>query len=173
MTRSTSARALAEDHGLGCVVDDQVDAGRLLQRPDVATLAADDAALHLVRWKVDHADGVLGRVVGGDSLHGGEDDVASAILGFLARGALDGTRQLDGVMLRLYPNGFEQHRLGLVGTEPRYALEGDDLLLGRASEILLGLVELALAVDQLPITLLEHLRPLVELLVALREATLL
>ena len=38
-----------EDDGLGRVVDDQVDARRLLEGPDVAALAADDPALHLVR----------------------------------------------------------------------------------------------------------------------------
>ena len=37
-----------EDHGLGRVVDDQVHAGCLLEGPDVAALAADDPALHLV-----------------------------------------------------------------------------------------------------------------------------
>ena len=39
----------ADEHRLGRVVDDQVDAGGLLQGADVAALAADDAALHLVR----------------------------------------------------------------------------------------------------------------------------
>ena len=42
-----------EDHRLGRVVDDQVDAGRLLEGADVAALAADDPALHLVRRQVD------------------------------------------------------------------------------------------------------------------------
>ena len=38
----------ADDHRLGRVVDDQVDARGLLEGADVAPLAADDAALHLV-----------------------------------------------------------------------------------------------------------------------------
>ena len=44
-----------------------------------------------------------------------------------------------------------------------------DLLLGRAGQVLLGLVELALAFEQLAVTLLEHLRALIELLVALDQ----
>ena len=40
----------ADDDRLGRVVDDQVDARGLLEGADVAALAADDAALHLVRW---------------------------------------------------------------------------------------------------------------------------
>ena len=39
----------ADEHRLGRVIDDQVDARGLLQGADVAALAADDAALHLVR----------------------------------------------------------------------------------------------------------------------------
>ena len=37
-----------DDHRLGRVVDDEVDAGGRLERADVAPLAADDAALHVV-----------------------------------------------------------------------------------------------------------------------------
>ena len=73
-----------QDDRLGRVVDDQVDAGGLLERPDVAALAADDPALHLVRRQVDDRDGVLGRVVRGDPLDGGHDDVARLVLGVLA-----------------------------------------------------------------------------------------
>src|SRR5207253_2461555 len=38
----------ADDHGLGGVVDDQVDPRSLLESADVASLLADDAALQLV-----------------------------------------------------------------------------------------------------------------------------
>ena len=60
---SVSRRDLAADrveagqqHRLGGVVDDQVDAGHRLERADVAALAADDPALHLVAGQVQHAD---------------------------------------------------------------------------------------------------------------------
>ena len=46
-----------DDDDAGRVVDDDVDAGLLLERPDVAALAADDAALHLVAGNVDGGDG--------------------------------------------------------------------------------------------------------------------
>jgi hypothetical protein len=38
----------ADDDGLGGVIDDQVNARRLLEGADVAALAADDPALHFV-----------------------------------------------------------------------------------------------------------------------------
>ena len=73
-----------EDDGLGRVVDDQVDAGQLLEGADVAALAADDAALHVVARDVDDRDGRLGGVVGGDALDGDADDVAGLLVGLLA-----------------------------------------------------------------------------------------
>src|SRR5260221_14611806 len=41
-----------QKHGFRSVVDDQVDAGDRLERPDVTALPADDPPLHLVTWKV-------------------------------------------------------------------------------------------------------------------------
>ncbi len=63
--------------------------------------------------------------------------------------------------------------LGVVGGEPGYALERDDLFLRGSGELFLRLVELALAIEELAIALLEHLAALIELLVTLDEAPLL
>jgi hypothetical protein len=38
-----------QDHRARGVVDDEVDAGEVLKRTDVAALAADDSSLHLIR----------------------------------------------------------------------------------------------------------------------------
>ena len=51
-----------EDDGLRRVVDDEVDAGQVLERADVPALPADDAALHVVGRELDERDGRLGRV---------------------------------------------------------------------------------------------------------------
>ena len=51
-----------EDDRAGRVVDDQLDAGRLLERADVAPLAADDPPLHVVAREIDDRDGGLDRV---------------------------------------------------------------------------------------------------------------
>ena len=97
-----------QDDRLRRVVDDQVDAGRLLEGPDVATLAADDPALHLVRRQVDDRHGVLGGVIRGDALDRGDDDVAGLVLGLLAGAALDRPGDLDGVVLGLLADGLDQ-----------------------------------------------------------------
>jgi hypothetical protein len=70
-----------EHDGLRRVVDDDVDAGQMLERPDVASLSADDAALHVVRRELDHRRGRLGCMAGGHSLEGVGDEVARAALG--------------------------------------------------------------------------------------------
>ena len=44
-----------EDDGLRRVVDDEVDAGQVLERADVAALAADDPPLHVVGGELDDA----------------------------------------------------------------------------------------------------------------------
>ena len=174
--RATSRRTGSkpdEDDGLGRVVDDQVDAGGLLEGADVAALAADDAALHLVGRQVDDRDRVLGGVVRGHALHRGDDDVAGLVLGLLAGGALDRPGELDGVVLGLLADGLEQDGLRVVGATCRdtrsSAATCSCVGLG---EVLAGLVELALALEELAIALLEHVRALVELLVAGQEAPL-
>ena len=119
---------------LGRVVDDQVDAGRLLERPDVAALAADDPALHLVAGQVDDGDRVLGGVVRGDALHRRDDDLAGLLLGLVAGAPLDRPGELHRVVLRLLADGLEEHALGVLGGHPGDLLEGRDPLLVEPGE---------------------------------------
>ncbi len=109
----------ADDDRLGGVVDDQVDARGLLEGADVATLAADDAALHLVVGQVDGADRVLGGVVRRDALHRRDDDLAGALLGLVAGRSLDRLGDADCVALRLVADRLEELGLGLVGASCR------------------------------------------------------
>ena len=75
-TRAVSRRTgskLESSDGLGRVVDHEVDAGDLLEGADVATLAADDAALEVIGGNVHGGNGDLGGVVGGAALNGQVD----------------------------------------------------------------------------------------------------
>jgi hypothetical protein len=141
---ATNRVETTQDDRLRGVVDDQVDAGGLFEGADVATLPADDPALHLVGWQVDHTDGVLRRVVGGDALHRGQDDVPGLVLSLLARRALDRSRQLHGVVLGLRPDGVQQHRLGIVRAHARDLARGRSPALASRGPDLLRLVEFAL-----------------------------
>ena len=104
----------ADQHGLGRVVDDQVDPGGLLEGADVAPLAADDAALHLVTRQLNDADRHLGRVVDHDALDRSDHDVACLFLSLFLGFPLDSAGQPDGVVLSLLANLLEQQLLGLV-----------------------------------------------------------
>ena len=90
-----------EHHGLGRVVDDEVDAGDVLERADVAALAADDAALHVVGGQVHDRDGGLGDVVGGGALDAQREDVAGAPVGLPARLLIDLPDELGHLVARL------------------------------------------------------------------------
>ena len=60
-------------------------AGRFLEAADVATLAPDDAAFHVVGRDRHRAHGVIGGLLGGVALDGLQDDLSALVLGFLLR----------------------------------------------------------------------------------------
>ena len=69
--------------GLRCIVDDEIHTGQSLDGTDVAALAADDTALHLVIGQGNHTDGQLGHGVRRAALDGLSHHFAGAGLAFL------------------------------------------------------------------------------------------
>src|SRR5690242_8939144 len=49
-----------DNDGFRRIIDDQVDSGRGLDRPDVPTFPADDASLHVVAREMHHGNAALG-----------------------------------------------------------------------------------------------------------------
>ena len=86
---ATNRVEAAEDHGLGRVVDDQVDPRRRFERADVSAFPADDPTLHIVARQGEDAHRRLRRLLGGDTLDRDRDDLASALLPLLASSLLD------------------------------------------------------------------------------------
>ena len=123
---------------LGRVVDDDFDAGSCLQRPDIAALAADDAAFHLVAVDVEYRDRVLYRRLGGHALDRLHDD----FLGFLAGGHLGLLHDFVDVGHRLGLglglHVLDQDVLRLLAAQSADLLEPDVLLLDHAVELLLA-----------------------------------
>ena len=115
------------------VVDDQVDAGGELERADVASLAADDAALQVVARQIDDRDGGLDGVLGGAALDGFGDVLLGAVDGRLARLGVEPLEQVGGVVPRVALDLLEQQLLGFVGRQAGDALELVLLLRRRAA----------------------------------------
>ena len=128
------------------VVDDEVHARQVLERPDVAALAADDPALHVVGGKLDERDSRLRGVVGRDALQSVRDEVAGAPLRF----GLGLLLHLPDASCKLVADQLfraaEEVRLGLVRGHARDPLELLQLGVLRLLQLLLQLLRVRLPV---------------------------
>ncbi len=137
-----------DDDRIGRVVDDDVHAGRGLERTNVSAFAPDDPAFHLVARERDGRDGGLGRVLGRKPLSRHRDDP----LGVALRGAtgllLDVARQgaCLGSRLIFYP--LEDLPARVVGREPGDPLEPAPLLLDQLVGLRLASPQVELALGQ-------------------------
>ena len=146
-----------EDDRVRRVVDDEVDAGQVLERADVAALAADDPALHVVGGELDDADRGLGGVAGGQPLHDDGEDVAHPPVGVALGLLLDLADDLRPVVARLVLQLLEELVARLGGRHARDALELADVVLARGLELAVLLGEHALALAQLGEAALDRL----------------
>ena len=112
-----------QQDGLRRVVDDQVDAGDGLVGADVAALAPDDAALHLVVGQVQDRHDRLGGLLAGHALHGFGDDLAGLGGALRAGVVLDRAHEQGGLAPRPGLDPRHQLGLGLLGREAGHALE--------------------------------------------------
>ena len=127
-----------QDDRFGRVVDDDLDAGGCLQRPDITAFAADNAALHLVAVDIEDRDRVFDRRLGGHALNRLHDD----FLGLFAGGHLGlfhdfvdvGHRLGLGLGLHV----FDQDVLRFLAAQSADLLEPDVLLFDLAVELLLA-----------------------------------
>ena len=154
----------ADDHDARRVVHDHVHAGGLLEGADVAALAADDPALHVVRGDVHRADRGVGGVLGGVALDRGGQDFAG--LG-LAGGPqhllllLDPAGDLVGQLL---VEPFQQHLLGFRPAQVADLVQFGGLKLAQLLDLaelgfqqILALVQLLLGVLEQAFLLQLHL----------------
>ena len=98
-----------EDHRLRRVVDDEVDAGQVLQGADVAALAPDDPALHVVRRQRDDRDGGVGHVAGGRPLDAHGQDVLGPAVALVPGLLFDGPHHLGHVVPDFVLGPLEDH----------------------------------------------------------------
>ena len=155
-----------QDDRFGRVVDDDLDAGGCLQRPDITAFAADNAALHLVAVDIEDRDRVFDRRLGSHALNRLYDD----FLGLFAGGHLGLFHDFVDVGHRfglgLGLHVFDQDVLRFLAAQSADLLEPDVLLFDLAVELLLA------PLDALKLRV-EVLAGRVDLLGLLRELLLL
>ena len=168
-----------DDDRLRRVVHDEVHARGLLERADVAPLATDDPALHVVGRQVHDGDGRLHGVVGGEPLDGGGEHLARLPLGALARLLLEPHRDERGLAPGLLLHLGEQPLLGFLGRQARDPLELTALLVDHrllpgldVLQRLLARAEALLAAVVVPIPPIELVEPPRDLLLLLAQPAL-
>jgi hypothetical protein len=124
------------------------DAREVLERADVATFAADDAPLHLVRGQRDAGDRRRGRVRGSRALDADRDDVAHSAVGLDARLVLDRADAARDVVARLLLDPREQRLAGLRLRHRGDALELALLLLHELADASLALAQRRIALTE-------------------------
>jgi hypothetical protein len=137
-----------EDDRLRGVVDDEVDPGQVLERPDVAALAADDPPLHVVGRKLDDRDRRLGRMAGGDSLERIGDQRACAPAGLRPRFLLLLAHAARELVADQILRALEQVALRLSHRQAPDSLELAERFVLRRLQLLLELLDVHLAVVQ-------------------------
>ena len=162
-----------QDDGLRRVVDDEVDAGGLLQGADVPALATDDPALHLLVRQAHDGDRRLRRVVGRDALHDGRQDPAGAVLALLDGAVLDLPDAVLRLRLRLVDDLGDQALPSLGRGQPGDALQLERAVAAGALPRRARSTSSSLAsAEQLGLALLEPCRLTVERLLPVQESAL-
>ena len=109
--------------GLRRVVDDEVNAGQRLDGADIAALAADDAALHLVIGQGNHADGHFGHGICGAALDGLSHHLAGAGFALFFHAGLDLFDFEGGLVGHLGLHLVDEVLLCLLGSEAGNTLQ--------------------------------------------------
>ena len=155
------------------VVDDQVDAGGLLERADVPPLAADDPPLHVVRRQRHGGDEPLRDVIRRAPLDGGGEDFAGAAIGIFLDFRLDLARAAVRGVSHLLLNGGEQERPCIVARQVRDTLQLGDLPGAQRLRFRADGAHLLLAGVEVVVALLQLRRLAIERLFLLLDAALL
>ena len=161
----------ADDHDAGRVVDDDVDAGGLFERADVASFAADDAALHFVAGNIDRAGRGFGGVGGGETLNRREQDFFRLYVG--DRGDFLLTLHDQGALLvrQLLIEPLEQSFFRFFRAQAADLMEGLTLGIEQVVQLRLAAVGVFELFSQLALVVLDHLLLFLELVGASLRAS--
>ena len=130
-----------DDDDSGGVVDDQIDAGRFLERADVAAFAADDPPFHVVGGYVDRAGRRLGGMPGGVALDRGREDFAGLLLACRFNHLIVLQNQAAEFVAQFFSKSRQKQVAGVFAAERRDALEGFELLGQQVVELTISFPE--------------------------------
>ena len=166
-----------DDHRLGGIVDDQIDAGGGFDGADVAPFPADNPPFHLVGGQRHHAHRLLGDVVAGIALDCQGQNLLGLFVGAFAGFVLDLLDTLGSVVAGFALHALHQPVLGLLGAHAGDALEagalfGDQLLylLLPAAQALFLLGLLLLAFKEIFLATVDLGRLAIEVFLPLQQA---
>jgi len=131
-----------KNDGLGRVVDHEVDAGNLLEGPDVATLATDDTALEVIRGNVHGGNGDLGSVVGSAALNRQGQNLLGGLVALGANLLLGLANNRGGLVGDLAANLIEELLVGILAGKVGDTLELGGLLCAELLELTGALLDL-------------------------------
>ncbi len=148
------------------VVDYHVDAGEVLERPDVAALAADDPALEVVGGQLDDRDGGLGGVRGGRALDRDREHVAGAPVGLEPRLLVDPADHPGRVGAGLVLDPGQELVPRLAGGQPGDPLQLGELTVADRLELVLQLLGMGVAIGDRLLAPAQLLQPGIDLSLA-------
>ena len=156
-------------YAFGGVIDDEVRAGDLLERADVAAFTTDDASLQIVRGDMDRGNGDLRGVVRGKALNRDAQDLASLLVGLGAGTVLGIADDGGGLVHAFIFEVIEEFGFRLLGRQAGNAFESlIDLGFGSLN-IAHATIDLPLEGGNLVLALIKGFDALVEVLLALVE----
>ena len=161
-----------KNDGLGRVVNHEVDAGNLLEGPDVATLATDDTALEVIRGNVHGGNGDLGCVVGSAALNRQGQNLLGGLVALGANLLLGLANDRGGLVGDLAANLIEELLVGVLAGKVGDALELGGLLCAELLELAGALLDLTGLAGQLMLALVESVVAAIKGFLALHHAVL-
>ena len=174
----------ADGNALGGVIDDQIGAGELFEGADVASFAADNAALQVVGRNLDGGYRDLCGMICCDALNRKGEDLACILVGFglgTKFGLADNRCRFVGYLVL---QGAQQLGLRLFGSKAcdlfelliDFVVAGFNRFLGLAQalfaflQVAITLVDLTLHAGKLVLAVVEHLPAMIQVLLALVQS---
>ena len=111
------------DDGFRRIINDEINARRRFKGADIAALAADDAALHIVIGQIDNGNCRFSHMVSRATLNRQRDDITGFLFALFLGLAFNVADHGSGVMISFFLNAVHHHLAGFILRERCDALQ--------------------------------------------------